>query len=233
MINITEKLIKATTVLLIFSSSFAYSQGVGLNATRIIYPAGEKSVSITALNNDPNINYLVQAYITSDENPITFQVMPPLFRLNKLSKHEVKIYDIGNSLPQNRESVFYFHANMVPGQADNDTTSAGLNIGYDNVIKIFYRPKNLSLTSDEAQKGLNFKINGNQLMVTNKSPYYINLASIKVNNTKLDISLAKNNAMIKPYGRIEYSLPKGVANGDVYWRTINDLGGFNDYQAKF
>ncbi|NHW58918.1 fimbria/pilus periplasmic chaperone, partial [Escherichia coli] len=63
-------------------SPLAYSKGVGLNATRIIYPEGENSVGVIVRNEEPKVNYLVQAYISSDENPVVFQVTPPLFRIN-------------------------------------------------------------------------------------------------------------------------------------------------------
>lgn len=219
-------------VLLTILSPLAYSQGVGLNATRIIYPEGEKSVGIVVRNEEPKTNYLVQAYITSDENTIPFQVTPPIFRINSLSRHEVKIYAIKNELPKDRESLFYFHAKMIPGQNKN-SESAGISVGFDNVIKLFYRPKNLSMTSAQAQQRLHFQVEGKQLKVTNTSPYYINFVSVTVNNNKLDIRLAKNNAMIAPFSSINYVLPTTVTQGTIQWRTIDDLGGFNEYKTTF
>lgn len=232
MINMTKKIKIFFILLLMIISPLTYSKGVGLNATRIIYPEGESSVSITVRNEEPNINYLVQAFINSDENPIIFQVTPPLFRINSLSRHEIKIYALDNKLPKDRESLFYFHAKMIPAQ-NNNMDTAGLSVGFDNVIKLFYRPKNLSMTSEEAQEKLQFSVENNQLKVINHSPYYVNLAGISVNNKKLDISLANNNAMISPYSSIKYTLPHGITKGNIQWRTINDLGGFYEYKATF
>lgn len=232
MIKITNRIRKFFVILLMIISPFSYSKGVGLNATRIIYPEGENSVGVIVRNEEPKINYLVQAYISSDENPIVFQVTPPLFRINSLSRHEVKIYAMSNSLPKDRESIFYFHAKMIPGQSNNSDT-AGLSVGFDNVIKLFYRPKNLPMTSEDAQKKLKFSVEGKQLKVVNNSPYYINFAGFSVNNIKLDVSLANNNAMIAPYSSIKYALPTGVNKGSVQWRTIDDLGGFNEHKATF
>lgn len=232
MINITDKIAKFFVVLLMIISPLAYSKGVGLDATRIIYPENEKSVGIVVRNQEPNINYLVQAFITSNEYPITFEVTPPIFRLNSASRHEVKIYAKSNELAKDRESVFYFHAKMIPGQAGK-TDNLGISVGFDNVIKLFYRPKNLPMTSDEAQAKLSFSVEGKQLKVTNNSPYYINFAGFSVNNIKLDVSLANNNAMIAPYSSIKYFLPTGVTKGNIHWRTIDDLGGYNEFSAKF
>lgn len=81
MIKITNRIRKFFVILLMIISPFAYSKGVGLNATRIIYPEGENSVGVIVRNEEPKINYLVQAYISSDENPIVFQVTPPLLEL--------------------------------------------------------------------------------------------------------------------------------------------------------
>lgn len=232
MITMVERMKIFFVVLFMLIAPQAYSKGVGLNATRIIYPEGESSVSIVVRNNEPNINYLVQAFISSEAHPVTFQVTPPLFRVNSLSKHEVKIYALANTLPKDRENLFYFHAKMIPGQNSN-TDSTGLSIGFDNVIKLFYRPKNLPMSSEEAQKKLQFKVENKQLNVINHSPYYVNLAGISVNDKKLAISLAKNNAMVAPYSTIKYPLPSGQTKGTIYWRTINDLGGFNEYKATF
>lgn len=232
MINIPNKIAAVAATLLITISPFAYSQGVGLDTTRVIYPANEKSVGVTIRNQEPNIDYLVQSYITSDKYPVTFEVTPPIFRLNSESKHEVKIYAMANTLPKDRETVFYFHANMIPGQ-EGKTEGLGMSVGFDNVIKLFYRPTNLTTTAEEAQKNLSFKVEGKQLIVNNNSPYYINFASISVNGNKLDVSLANNNAMIAPFDVIKYGLSTASAKGNIHWRTINDLGGFNEYTKKF
>ncbi|MEX6312689.1 fimbria/pilus periplasmic chaperone [Providencia manganoxydans] len=60
-------------------NSFAYSAGVGIDATRIIYPQGEKSVSVTLRNNDEKTNYLTQIAIASEQYPDAFEVAPLYF----------------------------------------------------------------------------------------------------------------------------------------------------------
>lgn len=73
------------SVLLLFISVPALSAGVSLNATRLVYIQGEKSISIHAKNNT-NENYLSKFTVTDAENKISplFTISPPLFRFLKV-----------------------------------------------------------------------------------------------------------------------------------------------------
>lgn len=209
-------------------NNFAYSAGVGIDATRIIYPQGEKSVSVTLRNNDEKINYLTQITIASEQYPDAFEVAPPLFRLEKMSRQDVRIMLINNQLPKDRESVFYFKARMVPAR---DKNSEGVIIGFDNIIKLFYRPTDLKQTAKEAQSSLVFKNVGNKTEVINRSPYYISLFSVTLNNKVMTISSDNKNNMIAPFSSINFDLktPKGAI---AKWTAINDLGGYDGYSAE-
>lgn len=222
----------ASAILLLLVAPLVNAKGIGLNATRIIYPEGDRSIGVVIHNDEPKTSYLVQTFITSNENKITFDIAPPIFRVNSQSKHEIKIYEKANNLPKDRESLFYFHAKMIPGQGA-PTKGDGINIGFDHVIKIFYRPKKLNIPVEEAQQKLKFSVIGSQLEVTNDSPYYINFASVSVNGKKLDVSLRNKNAMIIPFGSLKYPLPAASLQGEVRWQVINDLGGFNDFISTF
>lgn len=208
--------------------NIAYSTGVGIDATRIIYPQGEKSVSVTLRNNDENTNYLTHVSITSDKYPNSFEIVPPLFRLDKMSRQDVRVILAKNDLPQDRESIFYFKARMVPAR---DKDKEGVIIGFDNIIKLFYRPNNFKITSKEAQSSLIFKTVGSKVEAINQSPYYINLLNISFNNKPVIINTDKKNNMIAPFSRISFDI-KVLPNEIVKWSTINDLGGYDVYSAK-
>ncbi|MEY0604583.1 fimbrial biogenesis chaperone, partial [Providencia huaxiensis] len=130
-----------------------------------------------------------------------------------------------------RESLFFFHATMIAGQTGK-VDGDGLNIGYDHVIKVFYRPKNLKITSDEAQKQLAFQTKGNQLKVFNDSPYYVNPAQITINKQRVDMSMEKGNTTIAPYSSLSYPISSHMQKGTVIWRAITDLGGTNEFKAQ-
>ncbi|QCJ69378.1 molecular chaperone [Providencia heimbachae] len=222
-----------SSALYFFAPILACSKGVSLDATRIVYPQGDKSVTISIKNSDTQISYLARAFITTENNErdVPFETTPPVFKIAPNSKQEIRILVKNNKLPNDRESLFYFHAMMISGQTEK-VDGDGLNIGYDHVIKVFYRPKNLKLTSEDAQKKLTFKTNGNILKVTNDSPYYINLAQINVNKNRIDVSLEKKNTTLAPFTSFNYPISPNMRKGTVIWRTISDLGGTNEFTAQ-
>ncbi|ENU1225998.1 MULTISPECIES: molecular chaperone [Providencia] len=219
--------------LLLLASSFSWADGVSLDATRIVYPQGDKSVSIAIKNSHSHVSYLTRTFMTSEsqDSNVPFETTPPVFKIAPNSRQEVRVLEKSNNLPKDRESLFFFHATMVAGQSQK-VDGDGLNIAYDHVIKVFYRPKNLPLTSDEAQKKLVFQSQGNQLKVTNNSPYYINLAQISINKQKINMSMEKGNTTIAPYSSLQYPITSNMHKGTVIWRAITDLGGTNEFKAQ-
>lgn len=220
------------SLLFVFSAN-ATAKGVSLDATRIVYVQGEKSVAISVVNSEAKTTYLTRAFITTENNDrnTPFEVTPPVFKVAPNSQQEVRILAKNNTLPTDRESLFLFHAMMIAGQSEK-VDGDGLNIGYDHVIKLFYRPKNLPLTSDDAQKKLKFTVKGSQLIATNDTPYYINLAQVKINQQRLDVSLEKKNTTIPPFSSLSYPISPGMNKGAIIWRTITDLGGTHEFNAQ-
>ncbi|MFD1092108.1 molecular chaperone [Providencia vermicola] len=227
----TVKMLSALSLFL--APFFLNAKGVSLDATRIIYPQDAKSVSITVSNTDEQVNYLTRAYITDAQNKPSkaFELTPPVFKVASGSKQEVRIFSKTPELPTDRESLFYFHATMIAGQKEK-TEGDGLNIGYDHVLKLFYRPSNLPMDSAQAREKLKFKIEGSSLKVNNDSPYYVNLAQIKINNQRLDVSLEKGNTTIAPYSSLSYPISSNMKQGTIVWRAITDLGGTDEFSAK-
>ena len=221
------------SLFLLLAPILSLAEGVSLDATRIVYPQGEKSVSIAIKNSQSQVSYLTRTFITSENNDrnVPFETTPPVFKISPNSRHEVRVLEKSNNLPSDRESLFFFHATMIAGQTGK-VDGDGLNIGYDHVIKVFYRPKNLKITSDEAQKQLAFQTKENQLKVINDSPYYVNLAQITINKQRVDMSMEKENTTIAPYSSLTYPISSHMQKGTVIWRAITDLGGTNEFKAQ-
>jgi fimbrial chaperone protein len=220
---------------MIFTSQ-AYATGVGINATRVVYNEGDKSAPVIIRNASSEDSYLIQSYMTSDrqqKNSVPFEVLPPMFRMQPDSRSEVRIVEKANELPKDRESVFYLHVRAIP--ASSAATEAKANngvvkIALESVIKVFYRPKNLPSSPQQAQNGLVFESVAGGLKIKNPSPYHVNFSKLKVGNQQISLSLEKNNAMLAPFSEMFY--PTSVSKGVVSWGTINDLGGYNAYNQK-
>lgn len=223
---------------LLLSTTVTWAEGFGINATRLIYPENEKSISVTLRNTMKDQLYLVQVSVSKEQNKAVsapFIVTPPLFRLEPKSINQVRIAYKGEGLPRDRESVFYFSATGIPASSSPkpEDQKAGVQgmaqFGVGNIIKIFYRPKGLTTTSDEAQKNLKFKNVNSGLQAENQSPYYVSLASLNVNGKKISLD-SPNEKMIAPYSSHIYLT--NTKTGNVSWQTINDVGGVDAHKVE-
>lgn len=123
-------------------SSTAYS-AVSMDRTRVIFDGGQKSISLNISNNNKQLPYLAQGWIENAEgqkiqSPLV--VLPPVQRIEPGKSSQVKIEALPaiNSLPQDRESLFYFNLREIPPKSDKPNT---LQIALQTRVKLFYRPK--------------------------------------------------------------------------------------------
>lgn len=212
------------------------AEGFGINATRLIYPQGERSITATVRNTLSTQPYLVQASVSAAREggapSALFTVTPPLFRLEPNSTNHIRIAGNTGSLPTDRESVFYFHTRAIPGSQapvkgkPAAGVSGNVQLGVGNTIKLFYRPSGLSTTAAQAQKGLQFTPTDRGLRVSNPSPYFVSLAGISVAGHPLKLD-TPGALMLSPFG--EYTYPTALKAGSVQWKTINDLGGIDAF----
>ncbi|WP_159566164.1 fimbrial biogenesis chaperone [Budvicia diplopodorum] len=218
-------------------TSVAMADGFGINATRLIYPEGANSITVTVRNTMPELPYLVQSMVTLnlDGQPASqFTVTPPLFRLEPNTTNQMRIAGKIGNLPKDRESVFYFNARAIPASksvlADNQprAVTGATQFGVGNIIKLFYRPSGLAGTSDDAQKGLTFERAGNGLKVTNTSPYFVNLVSLAFAGQKLSLEAPGGVAMLAPFESHIY--PTSHRSGQIAWKTITDQGAMNGFE---
>ncbi|MDG0502474.1 hypothetical protein AB8K36_00405 [Klebsiella pneumoniae] len=78
-------------------------------------------------------------------------------------------------------------------------------------------------------KELSWSRSGNQVIVKNPSPFYINFMFIKVNGQSL---IMKDKNFVAPFSSASYALPS-TNGGKVEWKIINDMGGQSDlYQSS-
>jgi fimbrial chaperone protein len=213
--------------------------GFGVDATRLIYPQGDASISTTIRNTETSTPYLVKADISRSvvyTKTTAFDVIPPLVRLNPGSTNQLRIIarDV-SQLPSDRESVFWFRTTAIPASQQLDTseqtghTQGAVRFGVGTIIKLFYRPTNLPGSSHDAQRGLKFARTVQGIQVSNPSPYFVSFASVRVGEKKLPLSTPEQK-MIAPFG--SYTWTVSGATGTVKWKTINDGGGTDAFSQK-
>ena len=216
--------------------------GISLDSTRIIFQAKDaqngQSIGVTssAQSTSP---YLVKTQvlgnITGTDTQSPFSVTPALFRLDPGTSNQLRILKTGDQkLATNKESLFYLRVMALPsGKANESEPKSELGgavmVSVGSIIKLFYRPAGLTITPQQGMASLRFSRQGNVMRVTNPSPYYVTLKSVKAGDYPLPLSTRKNNTMIAPFGEMTYPL-SGTKN-TVSWQVINDYGGLETFHG--
>lgn len=216
--------------ILLLSVRVYASGGVGFSKNRMVFPATEKSISIT-INNQSDNTYLVQAVVSAEADkkaPAPFLVTPPLFRLEKSSSNIMRIMRVGGVMPQDRESVFYFMASTIPAQSvpvggaeKAGAMGARVSISMRTVLKLFWRPEGLPMSSEASPSRLHFVGVPDGVVVKNPTPYYQSFASLTFDGIAQDID--RQPSMVPPFGELHFASAKGVRQ--VTWSVMNDYGG--------
>lgn len=201
--------------------------GVMINTTRVIFP-GNQDNTVIQLTNSGEIPSLVQSW--ADEGDINsspettgapFMVVPPVTRIAGGGGQQLKIRITDNSLPHDRESVFYLNVVDIP--AKTAATGNTLQFALRTRIKLFYRPDDLPLPPDDVPEQISVSLSGETLILNNPSPYYFTLSALVSggDNTPSHIS----TVMLAPYSESRVAYTGNLsAGGPVTLISIDDKG---------
>nr|WP_230979115.1 fimbria/pilus periplasmic chaperone [Intestinirhabdus alba] len=214
-----------------------------ISGTRIVFP-GTQSDQTVRTNNKGNTPIVAQVWVddgSKDDNlsniNVPFTVTPPVFRVEPGKGQSVRLIYNGMSLPQDRESVFWFNLLEIPPVNEEVQQSDRLELAFRTRIKIFYRPTSL-LKSSSAERVDDLRWEragaGKGVKVTNPTPYYFSFDSAYITAGTQKYPLVAK--MIPPFSS-ETFLPENKARtpatlSSVTFRLINDYGGVNEYQLS-
>lgn len=204
---------------LIFITTAVQAGGVVLGATRVIYPQGNKQISLAVTNTDEKAIFLIQSWVADSEGKkiSDFVITPPLFKLMPKKENTLRVIHLGPSaLPKDRESIYYLNVKAIPAVAEEAQSSNTLQIATQSVIKLFMRPQGLSMPSAEAPTALRCNLERGMLKVNNPSPYFVTMVNVQIGKTKTA------NIMVPPQDT--KSVDVGNLVGDVMFQSINDYG---------
>ncbi|MCA8302905.1 molecular chaperone [Burkholderia seminalis] len=210
-------------------SSAASLAGVTLDGTRVVLAAPSKEASIL-VRNRASADVMIQSWMdTSDgKGDVPFAITPALNRLGGEKQQTLRVLYYGQGLPGDRESVFWLNVQEIPQKARDDNT---LQIAVRQRIKFFYRPAGLPGKVEEAPAQLRWKVvqrdGQTQLEVNNPSPFFVSLASVKVQSGGRDYDAQAE--MVPPSATRHFAvkgLPASVAETGVkvHFESINDYG---------
>ncbi|MBM3070556.1 fimbrial chaperone [Lelliottia sp. RWM.1] len=210
-----------------------------ISGTRVIYPESAKDV-IVNLENKGNHPLLVQSWLDDgrdtvdpQELKLPFVITPPVTRVDARKGQSIRVTWLGTSMPQDRESLYWFNVLEVPPKAQSEENQNMLQLAFRTRIKLFFRPNGLKGTPEEAAKNLKWSqqknADGLVLVAKNDAVYNVSLASaeFEVNGKKYEVE----SHSVKPLSS-EVMKVKGLSNitsGKVKYSSINDFGGMEEH----
>lgn len=201
--------------------------GIVITGTRVIYPATEREVMVK-IDNRGNKPVLAQSWVDDgdlDASPETarapFTLTPPINRINAGKGQTLRLMYTGESLPTDKESVFWLNVLEVPPQSKNKQNQ--LEMAFRSRIKIFYRPAGLAGNANQAGQSVTWKKVNGGVEGTNPTPYYVSLANIA--EDKEGKQPVSKGGMIAPGGKTVFPMKKSLST--IYPSYINDFGGIN------
>ena len=211
---------------------------VVINGTRVIYNADDKEVTLK-LNNVTAQRSLVQIGLdsgdlksTPDNGKSPFIATPPIFRVDPNKGQTIRIVYTQESLPQDKESVFWLNVLDVPPMplTKNPDDANYMQLAIRSRIKTFFRPKGLSGSPIEAAAQVNWllvqKPDGLVIHATNNSAYHVSMSSATLKLATKDYAVATD--MLAPGLSLDFPVQelKKIPTEPVQleYVTVNDSG---------
>ncbi|QKJ85196.1 Pilus assembly protein PapD [Paramixta manurensis] len=215
--------------LLLSQVSSAYASII-IGGTRVIYPAGEKEVTVKVTNKGQN-PVLIQSWMdngdtnTKPENiKVPFILTPPINRVDPQKGQTLRMSFTGAPLPADKESVFWLNVLEIPAKNASVADKNILQVAFRSRIKVFWRPAGLASDASEAAKSLVWRAEGGKVTAVNNSPYFVSLVSASVNGHKVDAP------MIAP--KSSQSIALNVTAGQkIQYIFVNDYGAYINHDA--
>lgn len=208
----------------VFILSLQAHASIVITGTRVVYPSDAKEVSVK-ISNKGSAPVLIQSWLDNgdtkakpDTIKVPFTLTPPINRVEPASGQTLRIRGLPNTLPADKESIFWLNVLEIPATPKTSATGKDnyLQVAFRSRIKFFYRPKGLSGSLKEAANGLQWSHTASGLHVKNPSPYYVSLVDVIVNGHKAD------GRMLAPFSEDNYRLT--AAGSEVIADYVNDYG---------
>lgn len=230
-----KKSIRRILSLGLLSLGFASSCGhasIVLDGTRVIYPGGDREVSVRLTNNGAQ-PVVAQAWLDDGDaqgNPsrikAPFILMPPLARIDAGKSQTLRLMYAGDPLPQDRESVYYLNVLEIPPKPASRARGENVvQVALRSRVKVFFRPPELGAGTAEAHAKLNWKLlqEGQRWMLegSNPTPYYVSLTEVTID----DAPDSLGSGMLGPGETLRLPLAGDPAHAaQVHYTAVDDYG---------
>ena len=227
--KLNTRLIQASAWL-VLGLSQSTNAAIGLDRTRVIFDGGKEATSVNITNNNTQLPYLAQGWIEDEAgkkitSPLI--VLPPVQRLEPGKQSQVKVQALpaAKSLPQDRETVYYFNLREIPPRSDKANT---LQIALQTRIKLFYRPQAIAPSQQDLsnpwQEKLTLTREGERYQVNNPTPYYVTLVDVK-STAKGETAKDFEPLMLAPKAQGNLNVDAKALGQTPVLTYVNDYGG--------
>ena len=223
-------LLKIGGALLLLAGNYVHANLV-INTTRVIYSGAARDVTVSVTNEGAKPS-LMQSWIDSgnpdsipDEEDVPFSLLPPVARVNGGMSQALKIAWNGDSLPTDRESVFYLNVMDIPPDPSGPDSNY-VQFAIRTRIKLFFRPVGLGGRADSAPRQLVWQQVGPAIRLNNPTPFHVSIN--RIIDAKSGRSISRDIGMVSPFSAQDFKTDanvRAVTPGDLQIETINDYGG--------
>ncbi|RDI99214.1 hypothetical protein DVT68_07810 [Dyella solisilvae] len=229
----------------IAASLSSANAGVTINGTRVVYPADQREVSLSLVNDGKEAR-LIQAWVDSgdaseraESSKAPFLITPPMARVDPGKGQTLRIMFTGaNSLPQDRESVFWLNVLEIPPKpkAGSDAGDNYMQLAVRSRLKLFYRPKGLQGSSDSAPDQVTWRLvpgpKGYTVECTNDTAFNVSFSDMSFKGAQ-PLQAVNKGGMCPAKGKGTFPVAGSPdASGKLVVTVINDFGGFNPREVS-
>lgn len=242
--QIIKPLLIAGMLAIGLAGSIVAHASVILGGTRVILDGKEGEATIKA-SNEGDKPALIQAWVDKGNAKaapasidVPFTAMPPVARIEPGKGQTLRILYTGESLPKDKESVFWLNVLEVPPKSTGELADANqLQLAFRTRIKLFYRPAGLKGSPVDAPAGITWRIKPSAktlaIEASNPTAYHVSFSSIEISADGKTVH-NQEGGMVAP-GETKEFLLDGVigisASAKVRYRSINDWGGVVENDA--
>lgn len=218
------------------------SAAIQITGTRVIYPAGEREVTVQLENNGPSPR-LLQSWVDSGDasqgaatSSAPFMITPPITRIEPGKGQSLRLMFTGGDVPGDRESVFWLNVLEVPPRPQAAREGENfMQFAVRTRIKIFYRPKGLAGDPVGSYGLLRWRLlkagTGHAVECTNPTAYNVSFASVRLKGAIADDRKMPEGGMCPAFGRQTFRVDGPAGADSVTFTAINDYGGFSEHDA--
>lgn len=204
--------------------------GVMPSRSRVIFKEEDRNQTLMLVNTN-NYPVIVQTWVDNGEGTpevrdIPFLTVQPVFHLDTSAIKGISIMYNNTPLPEDRESLYWLNILEIPPQKKSVNADNKILVGLNMQIKLFYRPKKIVITPEDAVKKIQCKIIiNNSFQCHNPSPIHISGIAMTDSSINSKLLSENNDFLFKPFESKIFTSPHIINSTDKLKLTyINDYG---------